>query len=230
MTDSVQMIEILPSLLSANFARLGAHIAEVEAAGATMLHFDVMDGHFVPNLTMGTPVLQSIRKITRAHLDVHLMITNPDVFVPVFIEAGADSVSVHQEACPHLDRTLRLIQSEGALAGVVLNPSTPVSTLDEVLDVVDFVLIMSVNPGFGGQKFLPNSLNKVRQLAERRHRLGLSFKIEIDGGIGASNAADVVRAGAEWLVAGNSVFGAPDPGAALVALRETAQTGLQQIA
>ena len=230
MTDSVQMIEILPSLLSADFARLGAHIAEVEAAGATMLHFDVMDGHFVPNLTMGTPVLQSIRKITRAHLDVHLMITNPDVFAPVFIEAGADSVSVHQEACPHLDRTLRLIQSEGAQAGVVLNPSTPVSTLDEVLDVVDFVLIMSVNPGFGGQRFLPNSLNKVRQLAERRHRLGLSFKIEIDGGIGASNAADVVRAGAEWLVAGNSVFGAPDPGAALVALRETAQTGLQQIA
>ncbi len=230
MTDSVQMIEILPSLLSADFARLGAHIAEVEAAGATMLHFDVMDGHFVPNLTMGTPVLQSIRKITRAHLDVHLMITNPDAFVPVFVEAGADSVSVHQEACPHLDRTLRLIQSEGAQAGVVLNPSTPVSTLDEVLDVVDFVLIMSVNPGFGGQKFLQNSLNKVRQLAERRHRLGLSFKIEIDGGIGASNAADVVRAGAEWLVAGNSVFGAPDPGAALVALRETAQTGLQQIA
>lgn len=230
MTDSVQMIEILPSLLSADFARLGAHIAEVEAAGATMLHFDVMDGHFVPNLTMGTPVLQSIRKITRAHLDVHLMITNPDAFVPVFVEAGADSVSVHQEACPHLDRTLRLIQSEGALAGVVLNPSTPVSTLDEVLDVVDFVLIMSVNPGFGGQKFLQNSLNKVRQLAERRHRLGLSFKIEIDGGIGASNAADAVRAGAEWLVAGNSVFGAPDPGAALVALRETAQTGLQQIA
>lgn len=230
MRDSVQMIEILPSLLSADFARLGAHIAEVEAAGATMLHFDVMDGHFVPNLTMGTPVLQSIRKITRAHLDVHLMITNPDVFVPVFIEAGADSVSVHQETCPHLDRTLRLIQSEGAQAGVVLNPSTPVSTLDEVLDVLDFVLIMSVNPGFGGQKFLPNSLNKVRQLAERRQRLGLSFKIEIDGGIGASNAADVVRAGAEWLVAGNSVFGAPDPGAALVALRETAQTGLQQFA
>lgn len=230
MTDSVQMIEILPSLLSADFARLGAHIAEVEAAGATMLHFDVMDGHFVPNLTMGTPVLQSIRKITRAHLDVHLMISNPDVFVPVFVEAGADSVSVHQEACPHLDRTLRLIQSEGAQAGVVLNPSTPVTTLDDVLEVVDFVLIMSVNPGFGGQNFLPNSLNKVRQLAERRQRLGLSFKIEIDGGIGTSNVADAVRAGAEWLVAGNSVFGAPNPGAALVALRETAQMGLQQIA
>jgi len=224
------MIEILPSLLSADFARLGAQIGEVEAAGATMLHFDVMDGHFVPNLTMGTPVLQSIRKISKSHIDVHLMITNPDAFVSIFAEAGADSISVHQEVCPHLDRTLRLIQTEGALAGVVLNPSTPVSTLDEVLEVVDFVLVMSVNPGFGGQKFLPNSLNKVRQLAERRERRGLSFKIEIDGGIGASNAADVVKAGAEWLVAGNSVFGAPDPGAALVALRETAMLGLQQIA
>jgi len=224
------MIEILPSLLSADFARLGEHIAEVEAAGATMLHFDVMDGHFVPNLTMGTPVLQSIRKITRAQLDVHLMITNADQFAPVFIEAGADSVSVHQEACPHLDRTLRMIQTEGALAGVVLNPATPVATLDEVLDIVDFVLVMSVNPGFGGQKFLPNSLNKVRQLAERRERLGLQFKIEIDGGIGVSNAAEVVRAGVDWLVAGNSIFGAPEPGAAFRALRETAQMGLQQLA
>ena len=224
------MIEILPSLLSADFARLGEHIGQVEAAGASMLHFDVMDGHFVPNLTMGTPVLQSIRKITRAHLDVHLMVTNPDAFAPIFIEAGADSVSVHQEVCPHLDRTLRLIQSEGAQAGVVLNPSTPVSTLDEVLEVVDFVLIMSVNPGFGGQKFLPNSLNKVRQLAERRERLGLAFKIEIDGGIGASNAADAVKAGAEWLVAGNSIFGAPNPGAAFLALRETAHSGLRQLA
>lgn len=222
------MIEILPSLLSADFARLGAHIAEVEAAGATMLHFDVMDGHFVPNLTMGTPVLQAIRKITRCHLDVHLMITNPDTFAPVFIEAGADSVSVHQEVCPHLDRTLRMIQSEGALAGVVLNPSTPVATLDEVLEIVDYVLVMSVNPGFGGQKFLPHSLRKVQQLAERRSRLGLQFKIEIDGGIGVANAADAVKAGVEWLVAGNSVFGAPDAGAALAALRETAQMGLQQ--
>ena len=230
MTDIVKMIEILPSLLSADFARLGEHIAQVEAAGASMLHFDVMDGHFVPNLTMGTPVLQSIRKITRAHLDVHLMVTNPDQFAPIFIEAGADSVSVHQEVCPHLDRTLRMIQSEGAQAGVVLNPSTPVSTLDEVLDVVDFVLVMSVNPGFGGQKFLANSLKKVRQLAERRERLGLSFKIEIDGGIGGSNAADVVKAGAEWLVAGNSIFGAPNPGAAFIALRETAQLGVQQLA
>jgi ribulose-phosphate 3-epimerase len=137
---------------------------------------------------------------------------------------------VHQEVCAHLDRTLRLIQSEGAQAGVVLNPATPVGTLDEVLDVVDFVLVMSVNPGFGGQAFLPNSLKKVRELAERRERRGLGFKIEIDGGIGAGNAADVVKAGAEWLVAGNSVFGAADPGAALVALRETARTGLEQLA
>jgi ribulose-phosphate 3-epimerase len=224
------MIEIVPSLLSADFARLGSQIAEVEAAGATMLHFDVMDGHFVPNLTMGPPVLRSVRKITRAHLDVHLMMTNPDEFIGTFVEAGADSISVHQEVCAHLDRTLRLIQSEGAQAGVVLNPSTPVGTLDEVLDVVDFVLVMSVNPGFGGQAFLPNALKKVRELAERRERRGLGFKIEIDGGIGAGNAADVVKAGAEWLVAGNSVFGAPDPGAALVALRETARTGLQQLA
>jgi len=230
MTDNVQMIEILPSLLAADFSRLGEHIAEVEAAGATMLHFDVMDGHFVPNLTMGTPVLQSVRKITRAHLDVHLMIANPDQFAPMFIETGADSVSVHQEVCPHLDRTLRMIQSEGALAGVVLNPSTPVATLDEVLDVVDFVLVMAVNPGFGGQKFLTNSLRKVQQLAERRQRFGLRFKIEIDGGIGASNAADAVKAGAEWLVAGNSVFGAPNPGAAFMALRETAHSGLRQLA
>jgi ribulose-phosphate 3-epimerase len=222
------MIEILPSLLSADFARLGAHIAEVEAAGATMLHFDVMDGHFVPNFTFGTPVLRSLRKITRAHLDVHLMITNPDDFVGIFAEAGADSISVHQETCPHLDRTLRLIQTEGAQAGVVLNPSTPVATLDEVLDLVDFVLVMSVNPGFGGQKFLPNSLKKMSQLAERRERLGLQFKIEVDGGIGGSNAADVVKAGADWLVAGNSVFGAPNPGAAFIALRETALQGLQQ--
>ncbi|MBM3785308.1 MAG: ribulose-phosphate 3-epimerase [Acidobacteria bacterium] len=224
------MVEILPSLLSADFARLGQQIAQVESAGASMLHVDVMDGHFVPNLTMGTPVVQSIRKITKNHLDVHLMITNPDAFVPVFIEAGADSVSVHQEVCPHLDRTLKLIQSGGAKAGVVLNPSTPVSTLTEVLDVVDFVLIMSVNPGFGGQKFLPNSLQKIRQLAEMRDRRNLNFPIEIDGGVGASNLVDIVRAGAEWLVAGNSIFGAPDPGAAFSALRQTAREALHPVA
>ncbi|MBM3767123.1 MAG: ribulose-phosphate 3-epimerase [Acidobacteria bacterium] len=224
------MVEILPSLLSADFARLGDQIAQVEAAGASMLHFDVMDGHFVPNLTMGTPVLQSIRKITKIHIDVHLMITNADQIAPIFIEAGADSVSVHQETCPHLDRTLKLIQTEGALAGVVLNPSTPVSTLSEVLDIADFVLVMSVNPGFGGQKFLPNSLNKIRQLAALRAEWGLDFKIEIDGGVGSSNAADIARAGADWLVAGNSVFGAADPAAAFQALRSAAREATQQAA
>jgi len=230
MKNSVPMVEILPSLLSADFARLGDQIAQVEAAGASMLHFDVMDGHFVPNLTMGTPVLHSIRKITKIHLDVHLMITNADQFAPIFIEAGADSVSVHQEACPHLDRTLKLIQTEGALAGVVLNPSTPVNTLTEVLGIADFVLVMSVNPGFGGQKFLPNSLNKIRQLAALRAERGLAFKIEIDGGVGSSNAADIARAGADWLVAGNSVFGAADPAAAFQALRSAAREATQQAA
>lgn len=230
MKDSVQMIEILPSLLSADFARLGAHISEVEQAGAKMLHFDVMDGHFVPNLTMGVPVLQSIRRITRSHLDVHLMITSPDPLIPAFVEAGADSISVHQESCPHLDRTLRFIQTEGALAGVVLNPATPVSTLEHVLDVADYVLVMSVNPGYGGQKFLEHSLQKVRDLADRRERLGLSFRIEIDGGISTANAAAAVKAGAEWLVAGNSIFGAPDPGAAWMGLRDMAHSGLEQIA
>jgi ribulose-phosphate 3-epimerase len=219
------MVEILPSLLAADFARLGEEIARVEHAGVTMLHVDVMDGHFVPNLSMGPPVVKSLRKVTKAHLDVHLMITDPDRFAAAFVEAGADSVSVHQEACPHLDRSLRLIQSEGALAGVVLNPATPVSTLDEVLEFVDFVLVMSVNPGFGGQRFLPRSLEKIRQLAERRERFGYGFKIEIDGGVVLENVAEIARAGAEWLVAGSSVFGAPDSGAAVRALRDAARAG-----
>ena len=219
------MVEILPSLLAADFARLGEEIARVEHAGVTMLHVDVMDGHFVPNLSMGPPVVKSLRKVTKAHLDVHLMITDPDRFAAAFVEAGADSVSVHQEACPHLDRSLRLIQSEGALAGVVLNPATPVSTLDEVLEFVDFVLVMSVNPGFGGQRFLPRALDKIRQLAERRERFGYGFKIEIDGGVVLENVAEIARAGAEWLVAGSSVFGAPDSGAAVRTLRDAARAG-----
>ena len=219
------MVEILPSLLAADFARLGEEIARVEHAGVTMLHVDVMDGHFVPNLSMGPPVVKSLRKVTKAHLDVHLMITDPDRFAAAFVEAGADSVSVHQEACPHLDRSLRLIQSEGALAGVVLNPATPVSTLDEVLEFVDFVLVMSVNPGFGGQRFLPRALDKIRQLVERRERFGYGFKIEIDGGVVLENVAEIARAGAEWLVAGSSVFGAPDSGAAVRALRDAARAG-----
>jgi ribulose-phosphate 3-epimerase len=217
------MVEILPSILAADFARLGEEVAHVERAGASMLHFDVMDGHFVPNISVGLPVLESLRKITKLKIDVHLMISDPDHYAPRFVQAGADSVLVHQEVCPHLDRTLRLIQSEGALAGVVLNPSTPVATLDEVLDVVDYVLVMSVNPGFGGQKFIPNALRKVANLALRRQELGLDYKIEIDGGVELHNAAEVVRAGCDWLVAGSSIFHTPDPAASFAEMQRVAR-------
>lgn len=220
------MLEILPSILSADFARLGEDIHRVETAGIRMLHVDVMDGHFVPNITLGPAVVSSIRKITKLSLDVHLMISDPDRHIPAFIEAGANSISVHQEACTHLDRTLRMIQAEGAEAGVVLNPATPVSTLDDILDVVDYVLIMSVNPGFGGQKFIPRSLDKVRQLVERRRERGLSFAIEIDGGANLSTIAGIARAGVDWVVAGSSVFGAPDPVEAVRSLQATASEAL----
>ena len=217
------MVEILPSILSADFARLGEDIHRVEAGGIRMLHIDVMDGHFVPNITLGPPIVKSVRKITKLTLDVHLMIAAPDRYVEAFVEAGANCVSVHQEACPHLDRTLRIIQAEGAQAGVVLNPGTPVSTLEDVLDVVDYVLVMSVNPGFGGQKFIPRSLDKVRQLVEARRNRGLSFAIEIDGGAGPANIGDIVKAGVDWVVAGSSVFGAPDPAQAVRDLSQAAR-------
>src|SRR5580658_6438853 len=208
---SANMVEILPSILAADFARLGEAIAPLEAAGCRMLHVDVMDGHFVPNFTLGPPVVASLRKVTKMTLDVHLMISDPDRYAPLFIEAGADQVLVHQEACVHLDRTLRMIQSEGARAGVAINPAIPVATLDEVLDIVDYVLVMSVNPGFGGQKFIPGALHKIRRLAELRRQRGLSYRMEVDGGVGLDTVADVVRAGAEILVAGNAVFGNGDP-------------------
>ncbi len=216
------MVQILPSILSADFARLGEQIALMEQSGATILHVDVMDGHFVPNLTLGPPVVESIRKITKMTLDLHLMITDPDKYAPMFIQAGADQVLVHREACIHLDRTLRMIQSEGAQAGVVINPATPVSTLDEVLDIVDYVLVMSVNPGFGGQKFLPNSLNKVRQLVAKRTDLGLHFAIEIDGGVTIENLQDVVRAGVDRVVAGSTIFHSVDPAATLRQMQQLA--------
>jgi ribulose-phosphate 3-epimerase len=217
------MIEVLPSILSADFSRLGEDVARVEKAGATILHVDVMDGHFVPNLSIGLPVVESLRKATKLKLDVHLMISDPDHYSPAFIQAGADHVLVHQEACTHLDRTLRMIKSEGAKAGVVLNPATPVATLYEVLDVLDIVLIMSVNPGFGGQHFIPNALNKVRTLAARRKELGLNFIIEIDGGVALDNAGQITQAGVEWLVAGSSVFHAPDSGDAFQKLQAQAR-------
>jgi ribulose-phosphate 3-epimerase len=200
------MLEILPSILAADFARLGEQVDQLEAAGCRMLHVDVMDGHFVPNLTVGPPLVASLRKVTKMKLDVHLMITDPDTYAPIFIEAGANQVSVHQETCPHLDRTLRMIQEHGALAGVVINPATPVATLDEVLDIADYVLVMSVNPGFGGQSFIPNALKKVRQLAAHKKARGLRLPIEIDGGVTMENVADVVNAGVEWIVAGSSIF------------------------
>jgi ribulose-phosphate 3-epimerase len=217
------MVQIVPSILSADFARLGEEIQKVEQGGATMLHVDIMDGHFVPNLTVGPPVVRSIRKITKMTLDVHLMVTDPDKYAPVFIEAGADQVLVHLEAAKNLDGTLRTIQSEGVPAGVVLNPATPVHMLDDVLGLVDYVLIMSVNPGFGGQRFIPRALDKVRALARRRTELGLKFAIEIDGGVTLENVGDIVRAGCDWLVSGASIFHSPDPAATVAEMRAIAQ-------
>lgn len=223
------MIEILPSILAADFARLGAQIAELEAGGVKRFHLDVMDGHFVPNLSFGTPVVRSIRKITKAKLDVHLMISDPTRYAPFFIEAGADSVSVHYEACTHLDGTLRHIQREGALAGVVLNPSTPVAVLDDILYVADFVLMMSVNPGLGGQKFIEYSLTKIRALSARKRALGLHFPIEIDGGITLDNVGAAVRAGCEWIVAGTSIFQTSDLGKAAAEMQERAVAALSPV-
>lgn len=205
------MIELAPSILSADFARLGEHVRGAAAGGAAVIHVDVMDGHFVPNLTIGPPVVKSLRKVTDLPLDCHLMIENPDDFIPVFADAGINWMSVHQEACRHLNRTLHLIKGHGCLAGVVINPATPVDTLQEVLDIVDYVLVMLVNPGFGAQKFIPSTLHKMRQLAEIRRQRGLHYRIEVDGGVALDTVADVVQAGAEILVAGNAVFGNGDP-------------------
>jgi ribulose-phosphate 3-epimerase len=216
------MVEILPSILAADFARLAEEIARVERGGANILHLDVMDGHFVPNLTIGPPLVESVRKATNLKLDVHLMITDPDRYAPVFVKAGADCISVHQEVCPHLDGTLRNIRKLGAMAGVVLNPSTPVSTLEDVLELADYVLVMSVNPGFGGQVFIPRSLDKVRRLDQIRRDLRLQYLIEIDGGINKENLADAVRAGCDWIVTGSSVFHTPDAAATVADMRRIA--------
>jgi ribulose-phosphate 3-epimerase len=216
------MVEIVPSILSADFARLAGDIASVERGGASMLHLDVMDGRFVPNITIGLPVVESIRKATRLHLDVHLMIEEPERFVERFVQAGANSVSVHYEACRHLDGALGMIRKAGAMAGVVLNPATPVSVLEDVLDVADYVLLMSVNPGFGGQALIPYVLDKVRKLAAMRKEKRLALPIEIDGGVHRENLAEVVRAGCDWIVTGSAVFHSPDPQAAVREFREIA--------
>ena len=213
------MIQIAPSILSANFADLARDIAAVERGGADLIHVDVMDGHFVPNITIGPVVVRAIRKVATRPLDVHLMIQEPDRYIDDFIAAGASMVSVHVEVLPHLHRTITYIKSRGARAGVVLNPSTPVSMIEEVANDVDFVLVMSVNPGFGGQAFIPDSVGKVRRMRDLLTRTGSTAAIEIDGGIDDTNAADVVAAGASILVAGSAIFGSPDPEAATRALR-----------
>jgi ribulose-phosphate 3-epimerase len=205
------LIDLAPSILSADFARLAEQVRAAEQGGAKILHVDVMDGHFVPNITIGPPVVASLRKATSLPLDVHLMIEDPDRYIPAFVEAGADWISVHQEACRHLHRTLQLIRSHGAKVGVVLNPATPVESLSEVLELVDYVLLMSVNPGFGGQKFIPAVLRKMPWLQEMRSTRRLNFRVEIDGGVAADTVGEIVRAGVEILVAGNAVFGKGDP-------------------
>ncbi|MEO6333877.1 MAG: ribulose-phosphate 3-epimerase [Pyrinomonadaceae bacterium] len=201
------MFEIAPSILSADFTRLADEIAAVESGGAKVLHVDVMDGHFVPNITIGLPVVKSLRKATEMTIDTHLMIDEPNRYAVQFVEAGADMVSVHVEADVHLQRTLVAIREAGAKAGIALNPATPLSSLEEALPYADFVLLMSVNPGFGGQSFIPTSLDKLRRLKKMISDRGLDTKIEIDGGIDAGNIAEIVRAGADFVVAGSAVYG-----------------------
>jgi ribulose-phosphate 3-epimerase len=217
------MVQIAPSILAADFADLGGAIRLVESAGAEVIHVDVMDGHFVPNITMGPPVVASIRKVTSLPLDVHLMIEDPDAYIQPFADAGADWISVHVETCPHLDRTLQLIRSCGAKPGVVLNPATSLSTLDEALRLVEYVLIMTVNPGFGGQRFLPYTLEKVQRLRKVIQHKALSARIEVDGGVSLENVPDLVRSGANILVVGSQVFGDPDPAAAVKKLKALAE-------
>jgi len=205
------MVELLPSILSADFAHLAEQVAAAERGGGTVIHVDVMDGHFVPNITLGPPVVASLRKATNLPLDCHLMIENPNDYIAAFAEAGANWLSVHYETCPHLHRSLEMIIDHGMKPGVVINPATRVDLIVEILPMVHHVLVMSVNPGFGGQRFIDFSLKKIRRVAQLRRELGLAFRIEVDGGIAHDTVAAVVQAGAELLVAGNAVFGAGQP-------------------
>jgi ribulose-phosphate 3-epimerase len=213
------MVKIAPSILAADFTRLGEEIAKVEAAGADMLHVDVMDGQFVPNLSIGPPVIKAIKTVTNLPLDVHLMVEQPDNLLPDFIDAGSDNLSVHVEACRHLHRTVQSIRDAGVRASVVLNPATSLHALDEILPDVHMVLLMSVNPGFGGQRFLPSTLEKIRQLRAQITERRLAVAIEVDGGVKADNAAEICAAGADVLVAGTAIFGQPDYEAAIRSLR-----------
>lgn len=217
-------VRIAPSILSADFSALGTAITAVEAGGADLIHIDVMDGHFVPNLTIGPPVTKALHRVAQVPLDVHLMITNPDLYIDAFVDAGAAMLSVHVEATTHLHRTLSQIRNRGVKAGVALNPSTPVSALEEVASFLDFSLLMTVNPGFGGQSFIPGSEAKIRRLRLLLDAAGNAAPIEVDGGIDRLNAAQVVSAGAEILVAGAAIFRTPDPGASVRLLRDAANT------
>ncbi len=217
---SARPIQIAPSILAADFARLGEQVTAVAAAGADVIHVDVMDGHFVPNITMGPLVVSALSRIVSVPLDVHLMITDPDRYLEAFVKAGAGIISVHVEATVHLDRTLTRIRELGARAGVAINPGTPLSALSEVLDLVDQVIVMSVNPGLGGQSFIPRSVTRVAEL--RALLADRPVDIEVDGGVDSGNARTLVQAGATMLVAGASIFGRPDPAAATVALRQAA--------
>jgi ribulose-phosphate 3-epimerase len=221
-------VEIAPSILAADFSCLGDGIRAVQRGGAAMLHVDVMDGHFVPNISIGVPVVASLHKATRLPLDVHLMIENPESYIQAFADAGANMISVHEEATPHLDRTLSLIREQGCQAGAVINPATPVSALSEIFGKLDYVLVMSVNPGFGGQKFIPGALGKIRELKRIRESYNHIFRIEVDGGVGPDNVVDLVRAGAEILVAGTSIFHTPDAAEAVRAMKQTADGALAQ--
>jgi ribulose-phosphate 3-epimerase len=200
------MIELAFSILASDFAHLADEVAVAERGGGTIVHVDVMDGHFVPNITFGPPMVKALRPITKLPLDCHLMIENPDAFIPAFAQAGADMISVQQEVCRHLHRTLENIIENNCLPGVVINPATPVETLIEILPMVHYVLVMSVNPGFGGQKFIPFAVDKIAHLAELRDAMGLNFRIEVDGGVAHDTVASVVQAGADMLVAGSAIF------------------------
>jgi ribulose-phosphate 3-epimerase len=216
------MIKIAPSILSADFARLGQEIEAIAAGGADYVHIDVMDGHFVPNITIGPLVVEAVRRVTDLPLDVHLMIENPDLFIADFARAGADIITVHGEAVHHLHRTVQLIRSLGKKAGVSINPATPVSTLEVILDDLDLVLVMTVNPGFGGQNFIPGCLPKIEALRQMIDRRGLAVELEVDGGVKPDNIGRIAAAGAEVFVAGSAVFGTPDYRATITALRERA--------